>query len=90
MIGNVIRERMAVLAPNNFETAVQTWEALHAVELSLGGDNENSGGVWILCINFADLLYQSFGKIVVGLGLFTGLGRLLTVLPPLGEVASPA
>jgi tryptophan-rich sensory protein len=87
MIGNVTTERMAALAPRDFEAAVQTWEALHAVELGLGGGNEIAGGVWILCVSIAGLLYQSFGKIVVGLGLFTGLGGLLTILPPLGEVA---
>jgi len=87
MIGNVTTEQMAVLAPNNFETAVQTWEALHAVELGLGGGNEIAGGVWILCVSIAGLMYQSFGKIIVGLGLLTGLGGFLTILPPLGEVA---
>lgn len=87
MIGNVTTERMTALAPNDFETAVQTWEALHAVELGLGGGNEIAGGVWILCVSIAGLLYQSFGKIVVGLGLLTGLGGLLTILPPLGDVA---
>lgn len=87
MIGNVTTERMAILAPNDFETAVQTWEALHVVELGLGGGNEIAGGVWILCVSLAGLLYQSFGKIIVGLGLLTGLGGFLTILPPLGEVA---
>ena len=87
MIGNVTTEKMAVLAPKNFEAAVQTWEALHAVELGLGGGNEIAGGVWILCVSIAGLLYQSFGKIIVGLGLLTGFGGFLTILPPLGEVA---
>jgi len=87
MIGNVTTERMAVLAPSDFEAAVQTWEALHAVELGLGGGNEIAGGVWILCVSIAGLLYQSFGKIVIGLGLLTGIGGFLTIVPPLGEVA---
>lgn len=87
MIGNVTTETMAALAPNDFESAVQTWEALHAVELGLGGGNEIAGGVWILCVSLAGLLHRAFGKIVIGLGLLTGLGGLLTILPPLGEVA---
>lgn len=87
MIGNVTTERMAALAASDFESAVQTWEALHAVELGLGGGNEIAGGVWILCVSIASLLHRSFGKIVVGLGLLTGLGGFLTILPPLGEVA---
>ncbi|MBT0958983.1 DUF4386 family protein [Alphaproteobacteria bacterium KMM 3653] len=87
MIGNVTTERMAALAPSDFETAVRTWEALHAVELGLGGGNEIAGGVWILCVSIAALLHRAFGKIVIGLGLLTGFGGLLTILPPLGEVA---
>jgi len=87
MIGNVTTEAMAALAPDDFETAVLTWEALHAVELGLGGGNEIAGGVWILCVSLAGLLHRAFGKIVIGLGLLTGLGGLLTIFPPLGEVA---
>ncbi|MEL6957389.1 MAG: hypothetical protein AAGL89_00390 [Pseudomonadota bacterium] len=87
MIGNVTTETMAALAPNDFETAVLTWEALHAVELGLGGGNEIAGGVWILCVSVAGLMYQAFGKIVIGLGLLTGIGGFLTIFPPLGEVA---
>ncbi|MEJ6399420.1 hypothetical protein [Yoonia sp. 208BN28-4] len=87
MIGNVTTETMAALAPDDFETAVLTWEVLHAVELGLGGGNEIAGGVWILCVSIAGLLHRALGKIVIGLGLLTGLGGLLTILPPLGEVA---
>ncbi len=57
MIGNVTTEAMAALAPNDFETAVQTWEALHAVELGLGGGNEIAGGVWILCVSIAGAVF---------------------------------
>ena len=86
MVGNVTTETMAALAPRDFETAVLTWEALHAVELGLGGGNEIAGGVWILCISLAGLMHRAFGKIVIGLGLLTGLGGLLTIFPPLGEI----
>ncbi|MEL6683199.1 MAG: hypothetical protein AAFQ09_11215 [Pseudomonadota bacterium] len=87
MVGNVTTERVTALAPSDFDAAVQTWQTLHAVELGLGGGNEIAGGVWILCISLAGLLHRAFGKIVVGLGLLTGLGGLLTILPPLGDVA---
>ena len=87
MIGNVTTETMAALAHNDFETAVLTWEALHAVELGLGGGNEIAGGVWILSVSIAGLLHRAFGKIVIALGLLTGIGGLLTIFPPLGEVA---
>ncbi len=87
MIGNVTTETMAAMAPNDFEAAVQTWEALHAVELGLGGGNEIAGGVWILCVSLAALLHRAFGKIVIALGLLTGIGGLLTIFPPFGEIA---
>jgi hypothetical protein len=87
MLGNVTTERVAALAPNDFDAAVQTWELLHAVELGLGGGNEIAGGVWIMCVSLASLQLRAFGKIVVGLGLLTGLGGLLTLFPPLGEAA---
>lgn len=87
MMGNVTTERVVALAESDFDAAVQTWETLHAVELGLGGGNEIAGGVWILCVSLAGLLYQAFGKVVIGLGLLTGLGGLLTIFPPLGDVA---
>ena len=87
MIGNVTTERVALLAPADFDAAVQTFEVLQAVELGLGGGNEIAGGVWILCVSFAGLLFRAFGKIVIGLGLLTGVGGLLTIIPPLGDVA---
>ena len=87
MIANVTTERLAILAPTDFDTAVQTWEALHAVELGLGGGNEIAGGVWILCVSVAGLLHRAFGKIVIGLGLLTGLGGFLTIIPAFGDVA---
>jgi len=87
MIANVATERVMALAPTDFDAAVGLWEALHAVELGLGGGNEIAGGVWIFCISLAGALYRAFGKIVTGLGLLTGLGGLLTIFPPLGDVA---
>ena len=86
MIANVTTERVVALAPTDSALAAQTWEVLHAVELGLGGGNEIAGGVWILCVSLAGLLHRAFGKVVVGLGLLTGLGGLLTIFPPLGDV----
>lgn len=87
MMGNVTTERVVALAASDFDAAMQTWETLHAVELGLGGGNEIAGGVWILCVSFAGLLHRAFGKVVIGLGLLTGIGGLLTIFPPLGDVA---
>lgn len=90
MLGNVTTERVVALASTDLDAAAQTWEVLHAVELGLGGGNEIAGGVWILCVSVAGLFYRTFGKIVIGLGVLTGLGGLLTILPPLGDVAGAA
>ena len=87
MIANVATERSVALLASDPTLAVETWEMLHAVELGLGGGNEIAGGVWILCVSVAGLMYGVFGRIVNGLGVLTGLGGFLTILPPLGEIA---
>ncbi|MEM9840860.1 MAG: hypothetical protein AAF830_17145 [Pseudomonadota bacterium] len=87
MLANVTTERVVALAADDFEAAVLTWEVLHVVELGLGGGNEIAGGAWIFCVSLAGLVYRAFGKVVIGLGLLTGLAGLLTILPPLGDVA---
>lgn len=87
MIANVATERAVALADTDLELAVETWQFLQAVELGLGGGNEIAGGVWILCVSLAGLLHRVFGKIVVTLGLVTGIGGFVTILPPLGDVA---
>lgn len=87
MIANVAVERAALIAPTDFERAVALWEVLHAVELGLGGGNEIAGGVWIGCVSLAGWIGRSLGKITIGLGLLTGAGGLLTLIPVLGDTA---
>lgn len=87
MIGNIAVERAAYLAPTDMDRAVTLWETLHAVELGLGGGNEIAGGVWICVVSLAGLLYRAFGKVVVAIGLLTGLGGLLTLIPAIGDIA---
>lgn len=85
MIANVATESTAALSETDPSAAARTWEILHAVELGLGGGNEIAGGVWIFCVSLAGMMHGAFGRLVAGLGLLTGLGGLLTILPPLGE-----
>jgi len=87
MIANVAVERAAHLASTDVERAVTLWESLHAVELGLGGGNEIAGGVWIACVSLAGLIGRSLGRISVGLGLLTGTGGFLTLIPALGDPA---
>lgn len=85
MLANVAVERAAAIAPTDMDRAVTLWETLHAVELGLGGGNEIAGGVWIGCVSLAGWIGRSLGKVAVGLGLLTGAGGLLTLIPVLGD-----
>ncbi len=87
MIANVAVERAAHLAAVDFERAVALWEMLHAVENGLGGGNEIAGGVWIGCVSVAGLIGRSLGKVAIGLGLMTGAGGMLTLIPAIGDIA---
>lgn len=87
MIANVAVERAAQLAPIDMDRAVTLWETLASVELGLGGGNEIAGGVWIGCVSIAGLIGRSLGKVTIGLGLLTGAGGLLTLIPALGDTA---
>ena len=87
MLANVGVERAAHLAPIDMDRAVTLWETLHAVELGLGGGNEIAGGVWIGCVSLAGWIGHSLGKVTVGLGLLTGVGGLLTLIPIFGDTA---
>jgi hypothetical protein len=87
MLANVAVERAAALAAADIDRAVGLWETLHAVELGLGGGNEIAGGVWIGCVSLAGWIGRSLGKVTVGLGLLTGIGGLLTLIPVLGDTA---
>ena len=87
MIANVAIERTHAMAASDPEGAARLWETLHAVELGLGGGNEIAGGAWILVVSAAAFAGRLLGRLVVGLGVATGLAGLATVLPPLGETA---
>ena len=86
MIANVAVERAHTLAADP-EAATALWQTLHAVELGLGGGNEIAGGAWLLAVSLAARGSGVFGRLTTGLGVVTGLAGLLTVLPPLGEIA---
>lgn len=87
MTANVALERAAHLYPTDPAAAVDLWTTLHAVELGLGGGNEIAGGVWIACVSLAALLARAMPRTVALLGLITGVAGLVTILPPLGDIA---
>jgi hypothetical protein len=87
MVANVALERTAHLYSSDPAGAVELWTTLHAVELGLGGGNEIAGGVWIGCVSLAGLIGKNLARLVVYLGLLTGLGGLVTVVPAFGDTA---
>lgn len=87
MLANVALERAAVLYASDPDLAASQWSTLHAVELGLGGGNEIAGGVWIACVSIAGLRGQSLAMPVAWLGLATGIGGLITVVPAFGDTA---
>lgn len=87
MLANVAVERAAVLYPSDPAAAADLWATLHAVELGLGGGNEIAGGVWILTVSLAGLLGAVLPRLLAILGGIVGAAGLVTVLPPLGDVA---
>ena len=86
MIANVAVEQTYALAGAP-EAAASLWETLHAVELGIGGGNEIAGGAWILAVSLAGLASGVFGRTTAGIGAISGATGLVTILPPLGEVA---
>lgn len=86
MIANVAVEQTYALAADP-EAAASLWQTLHAVELGLGGGNEIAGGAWILAVSHAGLASSIFGRLTAGIGAISGAAGLVTILPPLGEVA---
>ncbi|MEM9786242.1 MAG: hypothetical protein AAF801_07045 [Pseudomonadota bacterium] len=87
MIGNVAIEQSAHLAIADPEGAAQLWQMLHSVELGLGGGNEIAGGIWIAFVSLAGHLGRSIDKATVAVGLMTGIGGLLTLIPSFGDIA---
>lgn len=87
MIANVGVERAVHLYPQDPGAAANLWAMLHAVELGLGGGNEIAGGVWISCVSLAGLIGRRLPHLIAWIGLFTGLGGLVTLVPALGDAA---
>jgi len=86
MIANVAVEHVHALAGDP-EAAAELWSTLHAVESGLGGGNEIAGGAWILTVSLAALASGVFGRITAGIGAVSGIAGLVTILPPMGEIA---
>jgi hypothetical protein len=65
------------------EQAVALWLALDAVENGLGGQQEITGGLWVLLASWAALQGRSLPRALSWLGIVAGVSGLLTVVPAL-------
>lgn len=86
MLANVAVEQATQLFAADPALAAERWQALHSIELGLGGGNEIAGGVWILSVSLAGGLSGALARIPRWLGIATGASGLATIVPALGEV----
>ncbi|MEO0930065.1 MAG: hypothetical protein AAFY14_05365, partial [Pseudomonadota bacterium] len=49
--------------------------------------NEIAGGIWIAFVSLAGQLSRSIEKATVAVGLMTGIGGFLTLIPSFGDIA---
>lgn len=63
--------------------AVSLWLALDAVENGLGGQQEITGGLWVLLASWAALRGRTLPGALGWLGVISGVSGLLTVAPAL-------
>ena len=87
MIANVAVARSGHLYPADPEAAAARWQVLHSVDLGLGGGNEIAGGIWIACVSFGAWGMRALPRPISVLGLLTGLGGLVTIIPALADMA---
>ena len=89
--GMVFNAGMAVvvdLYPANPDQAASVWRAIEPVAQGLGGSGgELLGGLWVLLVGFAVLRGSALPKPLGWLGMAVGLMGLVSVIPPLEDVA---
>lgn len=68
--------------------AVQAWQSIEPVAMALGGaGGELLGGMWVLLLSLVALRAGAFPRAVSWPGLVTGVLGLVSVVPPLHDVA---
>jgi hypothetical protein len=88
MIFNSGMGTVAGLYQSNPAQAVSAWQAIMPVTEGLSGANgEILGGLWVLLVSWAALRTGALPKSLNWLGLGIGLAGLLSVVPPLKDVA---
>lgn len=81
-------ESVASLHAKNIDLATTTWVSVDALQNGLGGGIEIVGGVWMLLVSAAALRWSGLPKLLSGYGALIGVVGIVTVLPPLKELAA--
>ncbi len=87
MVANVGLAEVVARYATDPDEAVRMWEIVDMVENGLGGGNEIAGGVWAILVAAAALVTGLFSRWFGWFSLVIGDAGLLTVVPPLRDVA---
>jgi Domain of unknown function (DUF4386) len=87
MVANVGLAEVVARYATDPDEAVRMWEIVDMVENGLGGGNEIAGGVWAILVAAAALVTGLFSRWFGWFSLVIGVAGLLTVVPPLRDVA---
>ena len=88
MVANIGASVIVEVAGKDPDQAASLWLAMHFVVDGLGGGNEIVGGLWILLISWAGLLYRKFPKALSYLGIAVGAAGTVTLFPALTELGA--
>ena len=68
--------------------AASMWQAIEPIAQGLGGSGgEILGGLWVLLVSYAGLRASGLPKPLGWLGLTVGLAGILSVIPPMNDLA---
>jgi hypothetical protein len=81
-------ESVAALHAKDSHLAMSTWVSVDTLQNGLGGGIEIVGGVWMLLVSVAGFRSASLSKALGLYGVLVGVVGVLTVLPPLKELAA--
>ncbi|OFW61434.1 MAG: hypothetical protein A2133_06280 [Actinobacteria bacterium RBG_16_64_13] len=88
MVFNAGAAAVVGLHGTNPDQAVSAWQAIEPVAQGLGGSGgELLGGLWVLLVSVAALRTRELPKVLNWLGVVIGAVGVLSVVPPLKDLA---
>jgi hypothetical protein len=88
MLASVGIAATAKLFISESDQAVMLWRVISIVQDGLGGGVEVVGGLWLMLVSTAGLRSHQLSRALNWLGLAVGFAGVLTIVPPLAELAS--